>query len=203
MSRGTFIVFEGIDGTGKTTQISLLTELLQVAGHQVVQTREPSDGQFGQKIRALFNSRKEITREEEISLFLEDRREHVRDCIEPALEQGQVVLCDRYFYSTAAYQGAAGEDPVQLFERNRFAPVPDLAIFLTIDPEESVRRIEQGRGDTLNDFEQLEQLKKVASLFASFNRPEIVRVSGTGCVDTVQSRISDAVHLHLPELFSN
>lgn len=109
--KGLLIAFEGIDGTGKTTQIELLAEILRQRGLSVVATREPTDGQYGRKIRELYKNRKSVTPEEELALFLDDRREHVAQVIAPALASGKVVLTDRYYYSTAAYQGAAGHDP--------------------------------------------------------------------------------------------
>ena len=116
--KGWLIAFEGIDGTGKTTQIELLAEVLRQRGLRVVATREPTDGQYGRKIRQLYKNRKSVTPEEELNLFLHDRREHVVQVIAPALASGKVVLTDRYYYSTAAYQGAAGHDPQKIIAAN-------------------------------------------------------------------------------------
>ena len=125
IKKGTFIVFEGIDGTGKSTQIKLLANTLVKLGHKVVLTREPTEGVYGQKIRALYQNRSAVSASEELELFIKDRREHIESVIKPALEAGNVVLCDRYFLSTAAYQGGAGCDPETIFARHRFAPEPD------------------------------------------------------------------------------
>jgi dTMP kinase len=103
------------------------------------------------------------------------------------------VLTDRYYFSTAAYQGATGCDPAIIFERNSFAPEPDLVLLLTMAAAESVTRIRELRGELLNDFEQLEQLEKVAALFASFQHGCIVRIHATRPVSEVQSAIKDAV----------
>ena len=105
MNKGLLIVFEGIDGTGKSTQLSLLAEYLREKGFAVIETREPTDGQFGQQIRALYTNRNCVSPEQELELFLADRREHVQNVLAPALQEGKIVLCDRYFLSTAAYQG--------------------------------------------------------------------------------------------------
>jgi dTMP kinase len=107
--KGLLIVFEGIDGTGKSTQMSLLATALRQQGLEVLETREPTMGKFGQQIRALYNNRNGVTPEQELELFLADRREHVQNLLMPALMEGKIVLCDRYFLSTAAYQGCLGD----------------------------------------------------------------------------------------------
>lgn len=115
--RGKLIAFEGIDGTGKSTQLKLLATFLRQRGQLVLETKEPTDGPVGQQIRALFHNRKSLSLDEELELFIEDRRMHVLQHILPALEQGAFVLTDRYYYSTAAYQGARGADPELIFEK--------------------------------------------------------------------------------------
>ena len=128
LSRGVLIVFEGIDGTGKSTQLALLSSSLKKDGYDVITTREPTDGRYGRQIRALYSNRVSVSREQELDLFLSDREEHVNEVIGPSLALKRIVLCDRYFLSTAAYQGAAGFDPLAIIERNNFAPMPDLAL---------------------------------------------------------------------------
>ena len=105
MNKGLLIVFEGIDGTGKSTQMSLLGRFLREKGLTVIETREPTNGQFGQQIRALYTNRNGVSPEQELELFLADRQEHVDNVLTPALQEGKIILCDRYFLSTAAYQG--------------------------------------------------------------------------------------------------
>ena len=102
-----------------------------------------------------------VSLEEELELFILDRQEHVEQCLRPALQEGKIVLTDRYYFSTAAYQGAAGLDPEKILARHNFAPEPDLVILLTQTPAESVARIRDLRGEVLNDFEQQDQLEKV------------------------------------------
>lgn len=193
MKQGLLIAFEGIDGTGKSTQMHLLADYLREKGLQVIETREPTDGPYGQKIRQLYVNRGSCSLEEELELFILDRRQHVDEIIEPALRRGKIVLTDRYYFSTAAYQGAAGLDPSVIFAANGFAPKPDLVLLLVMEPEESVRRIEQLRGERLNDFEQVDQLRKVAELFASFSDDCIIRVNAAATIDQVQADIRRAV----------
>lgn len=187
------IAIEGIDGTGKTSQVQSLGAYLQAKGMEVVVTREPTDGPYGQRIRALYTNRQAASPEEELELFIADRREHVADCIQPALSRGAVVVTDRYYYSTAAYQGARGADPQEIFRRNRFAPVPDLVLLLTLDIESSLRRIREQRQETLNDFERAEQLAKVAALFSAFDDPAIVRIDASGSFEEVEQQIRKTV----------
>lgn len=198
-SRGILIAIEGIDGTGKSTQVGLLADYLSSSGCTVVQTREPTDGPFGKKIRQLFVDRGQCTPEEELALFIEDRRQHVREVIGPALAAGHIVVTDRYYYSTAAYQGAAGHDPDEVFAKNSFAPEPDLVILLTMTPQESLARIKELRGEELNDFEQEDQLYKVAALFDSFNNACIARIPADGSLRQVGDKIRATVDSLLQE----
>ena len=196
--KGYFIVIEGIDGTGKSSQLCLLAEHLESRKYDVLCTREPSDGPYGRRIRQNFSNREELGLEAELKLFIQDRRQHVQDVIIPALSAGRVVICDRYFYSTAAYQGAAGLDPADIMERNAFAPRPDLVLLLVLKPKAAVRRISEVRGDTLNDFEQEDQLHKVAAIFDGFTDPCIRRIEASAGIDEIQQRIRSLVDTRLP-----
>lgn len=198
-NRGILIAMEGIDGTGKSTQLRLLGRYLRGKGCPVIETREPTNGPFGRKIRELYVDRGKYSVEQELELFIGDRRQHVREVIEPALAGGRIVLTDRYYYSTAAYQGAAGMDPGEVFVRNRFAPRPDLVILLTMRPEISLVRIQESRGEELNDFEQEDQLRRVAELFASFDDPSIRRIAADAPLETVAGEIRKAVDCLLQE----
>lgn len=197
---GTFIVFEGIDGTGKSTQINLLAHVLRRFGHDVVVTREPTDGSFGQKIRELYQKRSTMSPDEELELFIQDRREHIDTLIGPALTAGKIVLCDRYFLSTAAYQGGAGCSPAAIIDLHRFAPKPDLAIIIEVSPRACIRRITENRGDQLNDFEQLESLKKVDSIFKEMDLPYIERIDGSAAEEEVHRQVVGLIDKLLPHL---
>jgi len=193
MESGMLVAFEGIDGTGKSTQLQSLADFLTDQGFPVITTYEPTDSRYGRRIRALYQDRSSCTPEEELSLFLEDRRLHVHELIKPELAAGKIILTDRYYYSTAAYQGAAGMDTDEIFARNSFAPVPDLVLLLTMDPEISIARIREGRGEELNDFEQLGQLRKVADHFAAFEDSCIARIDAARTQEQVQEEIRKAV----------
>ncbi|MEN8135241.1 MAG: dTMP kinase [Thermodesulfobacteriota bacterium] len=198
--QGLLIAFEGIDGTGKSTQIGLLAEYLATRGYAVVTTMEPTDGPYGRKIRSLFASRHRLTPDEELGLFMADRREHVRELLIPALAEGKVVLTDRYYLSTAAYQGAAGHDPdLILADNEKFAPRPDLVVLLTLTPAESVHRIKNLRGESLNDFEQEDVLAKVAAVFAGFKMDYITRIDAAISPDKVHKEVVAKVDEMLAE----
>lgn len=192
--QGILIAFEGIDGTGKSTQVELLARRLREMGLAVVTTREPTDGRYGRRIREMFMKRAALPPAEELRLFVEDRREHVARLIAPALAAGKVVLTDRYYFSTVAYQGAAGHDPAAVLALNEsFAPRPDLILLLEAPPAVGVRRVRELRGESLNDFEQEDYLRRVADIFAGFNDPRLRRIDAVGDIDRVWRQVWHAV----------
>ena len=201
--RGKLIVFEGTDGTGKTTQRDLLGRYLQDKGFPVVITKEPTEGPYGLKIRDLYKNRTQYSREEELELFVADRRQHVRDLLQPCLLGGKVILCDRYYFSTAAYQGALGLNPETILALHDFAPEPDLVLLFQAGLDISIQRITAGRGEALNNFEQREFLEKVATIFASIKRPYIRNIDASGSVDEVQRLVVKQVMDLLRPSFSS
>jgi dTMP kinase len=190
-SRGRLIAFEGLDGVGKTTQAQLLARHLTRLNLPVVLTREPTDGPYGQKIRRIISQgRAGLTPEAELELFIADRREHVREVIRPGLAAGKVVITDRYYFSSMAYQGALGLDPRDIQWRHaEFAPRPDLIIILALPLPEIARRLRQRGAPTSQAFEQIDYLAKVAALFDRLEAPNLERVNGLGPEPEVQARI--------------
>ena len=196
--RGKFIVFEGIDGTGKSTQVQLLTQALQEQGFEVVTSREPTDGPYGKKLRATMETGR-LEPEEELALFHEDRRDHVEHLILPALEAGKVVILDRYYFSTMAYQGARGFDPANIREQNEaFAPTPDHVLLLDLSVDAALDRIGQRDGSG-NTFEHRENLESCARTFASLQDPFIHRVDASQSPQEVHAQ----VWAHLSPHFSS
>ncbi|MDH5682568.1 MAG: dTMP kinase, partial [Spirochaetota bacterium] len=127
--KGKLIVFEGIDGVGKSTQCELLEERLREKNHIVHRLKEPSDGQYGSQIRKLATEGKRLSPEKEYELFILDRKENVEHNILPSLSRGEIIILDRYYYSTIAYQGALGLSEARVRQDNEsFAPRPDLVI---------------------------------------------------------------------------
>lgn len=190
---GRLIVFEGIDGTGKSTQLPLLATYLEDKGFTVTVTREPTDGVYGKKIRALYSNRGNSTPEEELQLFLDDRKEHIEQVIAPDLALGKIVLCDRYYLSTAAYQGANGFDPRDIIQRNSFAPKPDIALIFEQPVETSLERITNNRGETLNDFEQADSLRRVSAIFDRLDFPFIRRIQSNDTIENIHRKVIEAV----------
>jgi len=190
---GLFVIFEGIDGTGKSTQHHLLAEKLEQLGYAVVSTFEPTEGPFGQKIRELFVDRGAVSNEEELELFIADRDQHVQEVLKPALADGCVVVCDRYYLSTVAYQGANGMDTEFIMKKNNDFPVPDLAIILEIEPAQGIYRIQNQRNENPNTFEKESNLKKVAAIFESMQQPYIKRISASDSIENVHLQVVKAV----------
>ena len=189
LCRGLFIVFEGVDGAGKTTQVRLLAERLQGTGYEVVCLKEPTEGPWGQKLRHLAqHGRQEISPAMELEWFLQDRREDVEHNIQPALARGQIVVLDRYYFSTIAYQGALQLNPEEIRVRNEaFAPPPDLVFLLHLPAAQGLQRVKQ-RG-TLSHFERLDYLERVAAIFAAMNFPYLRRIDAAAEPLTVQEHI--------------
>lgn len=185
---GLLIVFEGIDGAGKTTQAGLLEGWLQRQGLEVTRTREPTNGQYGAQIRASATTGRRGL-EEELQLFIDDRREHIETVIGPALSQGHVVIVDRYYFSTAAYQGPRGADVADILETNEdFAPEPDLLIFLDVEPKLGLSRV-QVRDGQGNHFEQIDSLTDAAVIFRGIDRPYKMTLDASQSVEQLHQLI--------------
>lgn len=157
MTKGKFIVFEGPDGSGQTTQAETLRNYLQEKNIPVVLTKEPTkESEAGRKLSDVLNHRLEATPDEIQELFNEDRRHHIETLILPSLKEGRVVISDRYFFSSIAY-GPEEYDHESVY---RNFPLPDLTLILEISPEESIKRILK-RGKPVQLYETQEKLKKV------------------------------------------
>ncbi len=141
-----FITFEGIEGTGKSTQITLLKERLEGQGKSVLVTCEPGGSRIGAELRRVLLSleNRDLCARAELFLYLADRAQHVAQVVRPALEAGRIVLCDRFADSTVAYQAfGRGLDPELLHSLNTLAVDglwPDLTILLDLEPEVGLRR---------------------------------------------------------------
>jgi dTMP kinase len=195
VKRGRLLAFEGLDGCGKTTQLAALARALREAGHAVVATREPTDGPDGRRIRAMARSGDAVPPEQELRWFVADRRAHVAEVIGPALASGRLVLTDRYYLSTAAYQGARGLDPEAILRDSEAEfPLPDLAIVLEIDPAVALVRV-GGRGEPLEAaFEEREFLERVAANYRALDRPYLARIDARGSEKGVHAAVVRCVH---------
>lgn len=158
---GKFIVFEGLDGSGQTTQANLLKDFLIKQGKEVILTKEPTlDSLAGKKIREVLDKKIEIKAKELQELFTEDRKEHLEHLIIPDLKEGKIVVSDRYFFSTFAYGKTEGLNLDWLIGINDDFLLPDLTFILKVSPDVCIQRIEK-RGEGKKLFEKKEKLEKV------------------------------------------
>jgi dTMP kinase len=175
--RGKFITFEGLDGTGKSTQMRKLAAALRAAGHKVVETREPGGTAAGEKIRrVLLDSATEgLSPLAEMALMFASRAQHITEVIQPALDRGLIVLCDRFTDSTEAYQGSGrklGSEAVLELHRVLCGNLqPDLTILLESDPAMSVGRARRRNRRTSRSMNKAGN-KNVSKRLADENRFE-------------------------------
>jgi dTMP kinase len=187
IKRGLFIVFEGIDGGGKSTQINLLKNFLEIKGYKVKLTSEPTDDAVGSLIRNYAGSNnRNLIPETEALLFAADRVEHSKN-IEKDLKNGFTVICDRYIHSSLAYQNAAGVNLKWIRTINKLALKPDLVILLDIDPEISLQRV-CGRKRTI--FEEKAYLCKVRKIYLELaEHNELVIVDASKSIEKVHNDV--------------
>ncbi|MEM3926331.1 MAG: dTMP kinase [Desulfurococcaceae archaeon] len=163
MSRnGFFIVFEGLDGAGKTTIAKMLTERLNEMGLKTIYTYEPTDSDIVKLLKTSFSELRDPFID--ALVFALDRLIHIKTEIVPAIEQGYIVICDRYLYSSVAYQSAHGAPFDWILEINRYAIKPDIAIYLDVDPSTALRR-KTGYESRFPEFEKYELLAKVREAY--------------------------------------
>lgn len=184
-----FIVLEGIDGTGKSTQVQLLAEWFRSQGREVVTSREPTDQPWGKKLRESAATGR-LSPEDELEYFLKDRKQHVDELIQPSLDAGKVVILDRYYFSTMAYQGCRGLDVAEIRAKNEnFAPQPDYLFILDLDVDVAHQRI-GARGDATNEFEKRDALTKCRKIFLDLADEPFVHVIDTNRqIDEVQASL--------------
>lgn len=191
MARGVLIALEGVDGVGKSTLAAALGATLARFGRPVLLTQEPTNGPIGRKVRKyLAETDRRLTADQELALFQADRREHVEHCLGPALDRGWVVITDRYYYSSAAYQGAMGLDPQVIIAQSEvFAPRPDLAVILTLPLPKALERRLQGRGGRVQVSEDMGYLEKVAAIYDTFAGPHLRRLDAAASPSQVLGQL--------------
>jgi dTMP kinase len=188
--KGVFICIEGLDGSGKTTQAELLTERLNKS-HNAVYTSEPSHGKTGTFIReCCLYEEKRLPTTAEALLFAADRIEHVENEINPALAEGKLVICDRYVYSSLAYQGSAGLSLAWIKKINSYALKPDSTIFIDVSPELVLERLQRKK----SVMETLEIQRKVREVYLKFvEKGELIRIDGDKPKDVVADTLYSKV----------
>lgn len=182
LKKGVLIAIEGIDGAGKTTQSKILQQKLNAKGYPTVGLHEPTEGKWGQRIKELAqNGRHKTKPETELNLFFLDRIEDVAKNIAPSLQKKRIVIMDRYYFSSVAYQGVRGIEPDYIENKNEIvAPVPDITIILDLDAEVALKRIRHKRNVTPNHFERKRYLERVRQLFLKqfSGRPNVRIING-------------------------
>ncbi len=193
-SKGAFIVFEGLDGSGKTTQAKLLVSKLKKM-RRVVLTAEPSQGEIGRFIRSriLYRDARPPTSVEAL-LFAADRIQHVQDEVIPLLQNGSIVISDRYVYSSLAYQGSAGLSLEWIQTVNSQAIKPDLALFIDVDPEAVLKRLRRKK----SVMEKLETQRKVRDVYLKYVREgELTPIDGEKPKNAVAKTVFETVQAFL------
>lgn len=190
-----FLVVEGLDGSGKSTQSELITEELRSKGREVVTTSEPTGySSVAQEIADALKKNVVMAPLELQELFAKDRKEHMERTILPALEGGKIIISDRYAFSSFAY-GALECDVEKLVEMNKHFPMPDLALFIDVDIDECLKRIGR-RGKPQELFEEKKKMQKIrdtyAGLTAHFSRFKII--DGNGPIQRTHKKCMEEVN---------
>jgi len=195
-----FITFEGIDGVGKSTQLDLLQSWLEGRGREVIRTLEPGGTELGQEIRHLLLHRKgDVAARAEALLYAADRAHHVATKIRPALEGGKVVLSDRYFDSSVAYQGAARELDVEEVRNISLWAVdnliPDLTVLLDLDASAAIlRRNKTGTEPDRLEREKVDFFERARSQYLELAKESrFLVVDATLSIDEIQEQIRTRV----------
>lgn len=216
LERGIFISFEGLDGCGKTTQLSRLKDTLASRGFDVVATREPGGSAIGERVRSiLLDSRTAgLTYMAELALMFADRAQHVEEVIEPALHAGKIVLCDRYTDSTEAYQGygrqLGSELVLNLHRQLCHDRWPDLTLLLDSELDASVARARSRnqKADSSEgrfESENAEFFRRVHRGFEAIAEREKQRVRrvAVSTIQSTESEVLKAVEGRFPELIAH
>nr|AIE97108.1 thymidylate kinase (tmk) [uncultured marine group II/III euryarchaeote AD1000_91_C10] len=182
------IVLEGIDGCGKSTQVSLLVDKLRSIGIDTLKLREPTDSPHGLRLRSILNEEIQAEHDEILDLFVKDRKQHVSEKIAPALNSEKTIVMDRYYYSTMAYQSASGFSMEQIRADNSFAPVPTLVLILDISAKDGVKRVlKEGNADR---FEKEDFLNRVREQYLKLkNEPNVEIIDASLEVQEVHANI--------------
>jgi dTMP kinase len=195
-----FILFEGIDGSGKSTLSDAIYHYYKNLGIPTVKIMEPTDGIWGQRIREMLNGTRIPAPEEQLELFLSDREDDVRRNILPSLKKSRMIIMDRYYYSTAAYQGAMGLSPEYIIDENmrRGFPKPDRVYLIDIEPEKSLKRIAD-RDSGIRDgdlFEKRRFLERVRRIYLSIANESFCILDGDAGIEELSQIVRSDIESH-------
>lgn len=189
--KGKFLAFEGLDGSGQTTQANLLSKYLEKQGFNVVLTKEPTlDSKAGKEIKKILNKKAEATPNHLQELFAKDRNWHQKNKIIPALKQNKIIVSDRSQFSSFAFGVASGTNLDYLFSLNDEFIMPDLVILLRTSPKTSIKRIEK-RGTEKTLFEKEKQLERVWNVFEKLSKrfKNIIIVDGEKSIEEIHKKV--------------
>lgn len=199
---GKFIVFEGLDGSGQTTQARLLGEYLQSQGVKVVMTKEPTqiiEGRFSssvaQTIRDVLDKKIKMEARPLQEMFAQDRKEHLEEEIIPLLKDGVWVISDRYFFSSFAFGAAHGNDMDFLISLNKDFLMPNYSFLLKVSPKVCMQRVVK-RNEGVKFFEVEEKLARTWEKYEEVMRrfPELKVINGERSIDEIHSEIKNLIH---------
>ena len=199
MRKGRFIVLYGIAASGKTTQMKLIGKWLKDLGYDVLLTKEPTNSEIGILLKRIVRGERNFPRRGLVYLFIADRMDHVENVIKPALNDGKIVICERYYLDTIAYQMLEGYSKEFLEKINIVDLYPDMSIFLDISVEESIKRMER-LSEVRKIYEKRDILEKVRKnflrLIEEYNktgRDRIIIVNGERPIEDVFEEIKEKI----------
>ncbi len=202
---GIFIVFDGLPGCGKGTMIRKTFEYVYGKSKKfdnILVTDEPTNGPFGKKLRELFKQQKssDDLKEEIFQAFVDDRAWHIKNIISPCLEKGFVIICDRYKYSSIAYQTVQGTPFERVFSAHKDFLAPKLSVILDVSPEEAFRRINSEKSEKRkqsDNFRELDFITKLRERFLALPKDlpkeNIVIVDANKPIDAVFEQIKPLI----------
>ena len=203
LKRGILIVFEGIDGSGKTTQAEILMKNLQKKGVDAVYFQEPSKGKWGHLVKRKALIADSLSPREELALFQKDREDNVEKNLKPALQQKKVVILDRYYFSTMAYQGARGINPERIRRDNeKFAVRPDMVFILDVEASKGLKRIEDRKKKDML-FEREDYLVKVREIFRGIKGDNVFHIDAMRSIQDISREIEKIVFDYIHGVVSN
>ena len=192
---GKFIVFEGLDGSGQSTQAALLRDFLIKHGYDFILTKEPTqNSDAGKQIRQILDMKISMESQKIQEFFTQDRKEHLENLVSPSLKEGKIVICDRYFFSTFAFGVSDNLDLEWLINLNNNFLYPDITFLLKVSPEVCVQRIEK-RGEGVKLFEKIDKLTRVWQTYEILPKrfENIYMIDGEKNIEEVFFQVKDII----------
>jgi dTMP kinase len=196
-SKSFFVAFEGLDGSGNSTQAMLLETYLRKVGKKAILTKEPTAGIMGGIIKSSLSGELKLSGEAIQLLFSADRAQHIKAQIMPALKKGFIVITDRYLFSSLAYGVASGLDAKWLLEVNKKFPMPNLTFFIDVSPKTSIKRISSGRPQ-FELFEREKSLEKVRKEYKKLAKKYKFKIiNGEDSIDAVHKKVINLIRKYI------